>query len=114
MSTQEIDYRTLDLKEAFRIFTLVRKADPNKETEIIYKKVRYGKNGNGFDIYDALNGYITEKPKSQLITCGMITMKRKEYWSEIEERGDLVRGWLDENMKTKTFTVARTLEEEEN
>lgn len=92
------DISSLDIKQAFLMLAEEKDGD-YKDIEEVYGKARFGIQKR-FDIYDYIYDLMSfSKVKSGKVIYRGVTIKLTEFWTEIEERNNLIKKWLRDNLE---------------
>ena len=91
-----------DLKVVYKHFRLLKE----ELTEQDFNKVRYGINYN-FDINDFLLGNFTIKKKKREVMIVGEVINMKDFWTEIEDREDLMRSLIYQNVEISGTLTGR-------
>ena len=102
MEHTETEILKMSLEEAYSLFLVERKnletsEDVGRDDVIIikstYKQARFGIKVQ-FDIHDYFNEIYWHKAKCSKVKIGGDTFYREEFYTEIEERETLIKGFL--------------------
>jgi hypothetical protein len=89
--TSEREINAMSIVEAYKNFSTY--IDELKEREL-YKDVRFGTNGIGFDLYDWANGRMRIKTKSGVVIYRGMTIKEEYLITELERRERIIKKHL--------------------